>query len=52
METYEDRFPKWYEHIKAALEILRDKPGSRENAVVITMLEQALAYAWLFIVSK
>lgn len=55
-ERYETvKIPFWYEELKQVIERLRKEQGSsptRERAVVITMLEQALAYAWLFVVSR
>lgn len=42
----------WYEHLKAALDILRSQKDTREKAIVITMLEQVIAYAWLWIIKK
>ncbi len=48
----------WYESLKTALEAIRAaKPNDKSAkdryfAVLITMLEQALAYAWLWIESQ
>ena len=44
--------PEWFEYLKRALTLLREERKDREHAVLITMLEQAVAYAWLWIVRK
>lgn len=43
--------PEWYENLKEVLESLRNQKDTREKAVLITMLEQVIAYAWLWVVS-
>ena len=42
----------WYEHLKAALTLLKEQKDTREKAIVITMLEQTIAYAWLWIIKR
>ena len=48
----EQPFPEWFEKLKGALGLLREQRVTREHAVLITMLEQAVGYAWLWIVRK
>jgi hypothetical protein len=45
-------YPEWYENLKLALEELRENKNSREVSILITMLEQVIAYAWLWVISK
>ena len=47
-----NEFPEWFEMLKNALGILKEQRTSRERAVLITMLEQAVAYAWLWIIKS
>lgn len=47
-------FPTWYEKLKEVIDDLKqmnESYPSRSVSVLITMLEQALAWAWLYIVS-
>ena len=48
----DERVAPWFEALKSALGMLREERTTREKAVLITMLEQCVAYAWLWIVRK
>ena len=55
METYEDRFPKWFDALKTAKEHLDAFSGGADGdrvSVVRILMDITIAYAWLFIVRK